>query len=133
MIKHSSFNLNILKKFIKIILKKIFYISNSSIFHNTKPTYETDGLITSHVFGGGYSENGDVNFQKALNLGRKEFVHNLYHEWRLYVASMILKMFMQKTNINYIELGDKCDYINHPFQINRYYFPFLGKCYLILC
>ena len=105
MIKHSSFNLNILKKLIKIILKKIFYISNSSIFHNTKPTYETDGLITSHVFGGGYSENGDANFQKALNLGRKEFVHNLYHEWRLYVASMILKMFMQKTNINYIELG----------------------------
>jgi hypothetical protein len=105
MIKNSLFNFNIFIKLIKIILKKIFYISNSHIFHNEKPTYETDGLITSHVFGGGYKADGDANFQEALKLGRKEFVHNLYHEWRLYVASMILKMLMQKTNINYIELG----------------------------
>jgi hypothetical protein len=91
---------------IKFFFRQVFYKTNSSLFHKSKPVYETDGLITSHTFGG-YNNliDGDVNFQKALAVGRKEFVHILYHEWRLYVASTVIKMLMQRSNINYIELG----------------------------
>ena len=82
------------------------YISYYEIFHKEKPKWLNDGLISSHFFGA----RNDEEFKSALNESRKILNHSLYNEWRLYSATMIVKMILDrkitKNEIfNYVECG----------------------------
>jgi len=87
--------------YIKYFFRIFFFYTNKSIFHGITPKYFTDGIVSSHIYGGSL----DLDFQKSIKDSKKEFKHPLYHEWRLYIASMILKMLLQKKKIKYVECG----------------------------
>ena len=98
--------LSYFKSWIKKIRNYILYISFYEIFHKEKPKWLNDGLISSHFFGA----RNDEEFKSALNESRKILNHSLYNEWRLYSATMIVKMILDrkitKNEIfNYVECG----------------------------
>ena len=98
--------LSYFKSWIKKIRNYILYISFYEIFHKEKPKWLNDGLISSHFFGA----RNDEEFKLALNESRKILNHSLYNEWRLYSATMIVKMILDrkitKNEIfNYVECG----------------------------
>ena len=87
--------------YIKYFFRKCFFYTNKNLFHGTIPKYFSDGTVSSHIYGGSL----DLKFQKAIIDSKKEFTHPLYHEWRLYISSMILKMLLQKKKLKYVECG----------------------------
>jgi len=87
--------------YIRYFFRILFFYTNKNLFHGETPKYFTDGTVTSHIFGG----STDIAFKKSIADSKKEFVHPLYHEWRLYIACIILKMLLQKRKIKYVECG----------------------------
>lgn len=87
--------------YIRYFFRILFFYTNKDLFHGELPKYFKDGTVTSHIFGG----STDIAFQKSVLDSKKEFKHPLYHEWRLYIASIILKMLLQKKKIKYVECG----------------------------
>jgi hypothetical protein len=57
---------------------------------NDEITYAADSLVTSHTVG--FKEN--PGFLAALAEGRGQFQHSLYHEYRLYLATMLCSQIL---------------------------------------
>lgn len=68
---------------------KLVNFALRSRLHYEPIQFATDGLITSHHFGG----RDDQAWTKALRTAREEFAphHNLYHEWRLWTACVLMR------------------------------------------
>lgn len=102
-----KFNFKILLKYfypinyIKYFFRISFFLTNINIFHGKLPSFCTDGIVTSHIFGGFL----DLGFQKSIKDTQKEISRPIYALWRYYTSSMILKMLMQKKSITYVECG----------------------------
>jgi len=91
------------RQWISIISRRLYWWLDKDLFHRAPITYATDGLVTSHTWGGG----GDQEFQHALSTGRCVFVHPLYHEWRLYTAVQLLRQLFERDYKpkTYVECG----------------------------
>lgn len=82
--RHQKNWMKFAKKQLGRALSRSAYAMNREVlFHGARVTFAGDGLVTSHHFGG-----GTPTFQEALRRSRLEFGHhhNLYHQWRLYMA-----------------------------------------------
>ena len=87
-----------------------------TVVHSSPISYMRDGLITSHIFDG----KNDPMWQEVMSESRAEFkgLHSLYHEWRLYLAVMLIyNNFINKEKKYYfVECGVGMGMTNYVLQ-----------------
>jgi len=86
----------LISKILSLLTTLLQFFGKNQLFHQSPISFRGDGLLTSHYFAG----KDDEEFQKALELGRKEFEgeHSLYHEFRIYIACILMKNILCNRN-----------------------------------